>query len=154
MALVQDFLMSGGQIVIRKFDSPRDLAALSEAVVVNCTGLGSFSLFDDKELVPIKGQLTHVVPQPEVNYRVSTRLPDGGNIGINPRSDGLVVGNSQEPGVWSLEPNAEILGRNLANAAKFFAGMQPPADGERLTRSAPPSPIPPLESFLDWETGF
>ena len=132
-ALVQDFLTFGGRIVIRKFDSPRDLAALSEPVVVNCTGLGSFSLFDDKELVPIKGQLTHVVPQPEVNYRASTRMADGSNAGINPRRDGLVVGNSQEPGVWSLEPNPEILARNLANAAKFFAGMQPPAAGARLT---------------------
>ena len=89
------------------------------------------TLFDDKELVPIKGQLTAMVPQPEVNYRASARLPDGGNIGINPRRDGLVVGNSQEPGVWSLEPNPEILARNLANAAEFFAGMRrrPPACG-------------------------
>jgi D-amino-acid oxidase len=149
-ALVQDFLQFGGRIVIRRFESPRDLAALPEAVVVNCTGLGSFSLFDDKELVPIKGQLTHVVPQPEVNYRAAMRLPDGGNAGFNPRRDGLVVGNSQEVGVWSLEPNPEIMARNLANAAKFIAGMQAPAPGALLTRSAPPASPPPVESFFDW----
>jgi len=129
-ALVDDFLEAGGRIVIRKFESPRDLATLPEPVIVNCTGLGSFSLFDDKELVPIKGQLTHVVPQPEVNYRVGARMPDGANAGINPRRDGLIVGNSQEPGVWSLEPNPEILARNLAAAEKFFAGMQPPPWGQ------------------------
>ncbi|MGD9903315.1 MAG: FAD-dependent oxidoreductase [Vicinamibacterales bacterium] len=123
-ALVDDFLAAAGRIVIRRFDSPRDLAALAEPVVVNCTGLGSFSLFDDKALVPIKGQLTHVVPQPEVNYRVGARMPDGANAGINPRSDGLIVGNSQEVGVWSLEPNPEILARNLAAAQTFFAGMR------------------------------
>jgi len=50
----------------------------ARGVVVNCTGLGSFTLFDDKELVPIKGQLTHVVPQPDVTYRASARLADGG----------------------------------------------------------------------------
>jgi D-amino-acid oxidase len=150
-ALVDDVLAAGGRIVIRKFDSPRDLAALAEPVVVNCTGLGSFSLFDDKELVPIKGQLTHVVPQREVNYRASTRLPDGGNAGINPRSDGLVVGNSQEVGVWSLEPNPEILQRNLANAVKFFAGMRPADAGVRLTPAAPPATAPPLGDFLDWD---
>ena len=54
-ALVRDFLMFGGRIVIRKFDTPRDLMSLTEPIVVNCTGLGSFTLFDDKELVPIKG---------------------------------------------------------------------------------------------------
>jgi glycine/D-amino acid oxidase-like deaminating enzyme len=150
-ALVDDFLAFGGRIVIRKFDSPRDLATLPEPVVVNCTGLGSFLLFDDKELVPIKGQLTHVAPQRDVNYRVSTRLPDGGNAGINPRSDGLVVGNSQEMGVWSLEPNPGILTRNLANAATFFAGMHPPDGRTRLTQSEPPATAPPIEGFFDWE---
>lgn len=150
-ALVDDVLAASGRIVIRKFDSPRDLAALAEPVVVNCTGLGSFSLFDDKELVPIKGQLTHVVPQPEVNYRASMRMADGGNAGINPRSDGLIVGNSQEVGVWSLEPNPEILQRNLANAAKFFAGMRAADAGARLTPAAPPASAPPIDDFFDWD---
>jgi hypothetical protein len=53
-ALVRDFLMFGGKIVIRKFATPRDLMSLTEPIVVNCTGLGSFTLFDDKALVPIK----------------------------------------------------------------------------------------------------
>ena len=72
-ALVRDFLMFGGKIIIRKFDTPRDLMSLTEPVIVNCTGLGSFTLFDDKELVPIKGQLTVMVPQPEVHYRAGGR---------------------------------------------------------------------------------
>ena len=151
-ALVEDFLSFGGRIVIRKFDSPRDLAALPEPVVVNCTGLGSATLFGDKELVPIKGQLTHIAPQPGVNYRASSRLPDGGNAGINPRGDGLIIGNSQEVGISSLEPNPEILARNLADAARFFAGMQAPVAGESLARSLPPSTPPPIEDFFDWPT--
>ena len=57
-ALVRDFLQSGGRIVIRTFDTPRDLMSLAEPIVVNCTGLGSYTLFNDKELVPVKGQLT------------------------------------------------------------------------------------------------
>jgi D-amino-acid oxidase len=149
-ALVEDFLAFGGKIVIRKFDTPRDLAALKEPVVVNCTGLGSFSLFDDKELVPIKGQLTHLAPQPGINYRASGRVAGGGNPGINPRSDGLIVGNSQEPGNWSLDVNPEILARNLAAATAFFAGMQPPAPGARLSRGGPPPKAPPIERFFDW----
>jgi hypothetical protein len=52
--------------------------------------------------------------------------------------------------VWSLEPNPEILARNLANAAKFVAGMQAPQPGARLTRSAPPASAPPIERFFDW----
>ncbi|MEZ5285690.1 MAG: FAD-dependent oxidoreductase [Vicinamibacterales bacterium] len=135
-ALGEDVLRAGGRIVIRRFDSPRDLAALPEPVIANCTGLGSSALFGDKELVPIKGQLTFIVPQPEVDYRASGRLPDGGGASINPRRDGIVVGNSQEPGEWSLEPNPEILKRNVDNAIAFFSQMRAP--GMRLTRGMRP----------------
>ncbi|MCC7242542.1 MAG: FAD-dependent oxidoreductase [Acidobacteria bacterium] len=149
-ALVQDFQAFGGRIVIKRFESRRDLAALPEPVIVNCTGLGSFSLFEDEELVPVKGQLTFLVPQPEVNYRASAQLPDNSNASINPRRDGIVVGNSQERGVWSLEPNEEIRRRNVDNAIAFFSRMEPPAAGARLTRSEAPRVAPAVESFFDW----
>ena len=132
-ALLEDFALAGGRIVIRRFESPRDLASIPEAVIVNCTGLGSFSLFGDKELVPIKGQLTFLVPQAEVNYRASCRLPDGSNASINPRSDGIVVGNSQEVGNWSLEVNEEIRKRNVEAAISFFSAMRPFETGGRVT---------------------
>lgn len=150
-ALVDDFLAAGGRLVIRRFESRRDLVALPEPIVVNCTGLGSFSLFDDKELVPIRGQLTFLVPQPELNYRVSSRAANGGNAGINPRSDGIVVGNSQESGEWSLDVSEEILARNLEAAAAFVSGMRPPSAPTRLTRATTPSVPPAVESFFDWE---
>jgi len=128
-ALVRDFQMAGGRIVIRAFETPRDLMSLAESVIVNCTGLGSYSLFDDKELVPIKGQLTVVVPQPEVNYRASGRLPDapagGAAASINPRGDGIVVGNLQDRGNWSLEPDEDVRQRNMAAAIAYFSAMRP-----------------------------
>jgi len=85
-ALLRDFAIFGGKIVIRKFDTPRDLMSLPESIIVNCTGLGSKAIFNDDELVPIKGQFTVCVPQPEVNYRASGRMP-GATVGasINPR---------------------------------------------------------------------
>jgi glycine/D-amino acid oxidase-like deaminating enzyme len=148
-ALVRDFLMSGGRIVIRKFDTPRDLLSLSEPVVVNCTGLGSFTLFDDKELVPIKGQLTALAAQPEVTYRAGGRAPNGGNASMNARSDGIIIGNLQDRGNWSLEPDQDVLQRNVQAAIDFFALMRPPAPGARLTRSAPPQTAPAVDAFFD-----
>lgn len=132
-ALLEDFVTAGGRVVVRRFEAARELTALAEAVIVNCTGLGSSTLFGDTELVPIKGQLTFVVPQAEVTYRASCRLPDGTNASINPRRDGIVVGNSQEPGVWSLEVNEEIRKRNVEAAIEFFAKMRPPSPSGRLT---------------------
>jgi glycine/D-amino acid oxidase-like deaminating enzyme len=153
-ALVRDFLLWGGHIKIRKFDTPRDLATLSEPIIVNCTGLGAQAIFGDQDLVPLKGQLTHFVPQPEVNYQTlgGTR-PEGPNdfgIHMMPRHDGIALGGTSERGVWSLEPNEEARKRIVDAHIALFTAMKPP-NGKTLLASAstqPPSP-PPLESFSD-----
>jgi D-amino-acid oxidase len=122
--LMSDFLLFGGKIVIRKFDTPRGLMSIAESVIVNCTGLGSKALFNDDELVPIKGQLTVCIPQPEVKYRAFGRLANGMvAASINPRSDGIVVGNMMERGNWSLDPNPEVRQQNMDAAIQFFTAM-------------------------------
>ena len=124
-AIVKDFLLFGGTIVIRKFDTPNDLASLPEPVVVNCTGLGSATLFGDTELVPIKGQLTLIPPQPGVNYRAGGRLPAmTTGASINPRSDGIVIGNLQVRGDASLTPDPEVIRRNVQAAIDYFSKMK------------------------------
>jgi len=148
-ALVRDFIMFGGTIVIRTFDTPRDLMSLTEPIVVNCTGLGSFKLFDDKELEPIKGQLTALIAQPEVTYRASGRAANGVNASMNSRSDGIIVGNLQDRGNWSLEPDPDVIQRNVQAAIDFFSLVRPPAPGARLTRSEPPQPVPGVGTFFD-----
>jgi D-amino-acid oxidase len=151
-ALVRDFLLFGGKIVIRKFDTPRDLMSLTEPVIVNCTGLGSKTLFDDDELVPIRGQLTVCIPQSEVRYRATGRLQNSTvNASINPRSDGLVIGNMQERGNWSLEPNEEVRQQNVSAAIAFFAAMRAPMGGVRHAQSVASRSVPTLESFYGEE---
>ena len=147
-ALVRDFIMFGGKIVIRTFETPRDLMSLAEPIVVNCTGLGSFKLFDDKELEPIKGQLTALIAQPEVTYRASGRAANGVNASINSRSDGIIVGNLQDRGNWSLEPDPDVIQRNVQAAIDFFSLVRPPSPGARLTRSEPPQPVPEVGTFF------
>jgi hypothetical protein len=151
-ALVSYFLMICGRIVIRKFDTPRDLLSLTEPIVVNCTGLGSHTLFDDKELVPIKGQLTVMVPQPEVDYRAGGRTPSGGNTSMNSRSDGIIVGNLQDAGNWSLEPDEDVRQRTVKAAIEFFSAMRALEPDVPLTRSEPPRVVPSVETFFDLES--
>ena len=153
-ALMRDVLLFGGRIVIRRFDTPRDLMSLTEPVIVNCTGLGSRALFNDEELVPIKGQLTVLVPQPEVSYRASGRLANGNGqpVGMNPRTDGIVLGNLADRGNWSLQPEEDVRQRVVTAAIEFFAGMRPPAAGARFAKSEPPQTIPSLESFFGLES--
>ena len=133
-ALVRDFVFFGGKIAIRKFDTPRDLMSLPESVIVNCTGLGSKTLFHDDELVPIKGQLTVCIPQPEVRYRAFGRLAGSTvNASWNPRSDGITVGNMMERGNGSLDVNEEVRRQNVEAAMQFVAAMGAPRAPARTT---------------------
>ncbi len=156
-ALVRDFLSFGGRLVVRKLDTPRDLMSLSESLIVNCTGLGSRALFGDVELIPLKGQLTVLVPQAEVNYRTSggiRRSSDEGGIGIHmmPRTDGIALGGTSERGVWTLEPDEEASRRIVERHIELFAAMRPPDPGVRFARSGPPVTTPSVESFFDLES--
>ena len=86
--------------------------------MVNCTGLGAAALFGDAELSPIKGQLTILRPQPEVDY---IALAFG--LYMFPRKDGIVLGGTFERGVATMEPNREAEERILAGHARFFASL-------------------------------
>jgi glycine/D-amino acid oxidase-like deaminating enzyme len=129
-ALMRDFVTWGGRIVIRKFDAPRDLMSLGEPVIVNCTGLGSHDLFGDRDLVPLKGQLTVLVPQAEVTYRTSggVNLPSTPGIGIHmmPRADGIVLGGTSQRGVWTMEPDEAERKRIVDAHIELFSSMRPP----------------------------
>ncbi|HET7288127.1 MAG TPA: FAD-dependent oxidoreductase, partial [Pyrinomonadaceae bacterium] len=65
-ALLRDFYIAGGRVVVKEFQSRKELARLREPVIFNCTGLGSRTLFDDEELTPVRGQLEILLPQPEI----------------------------------------------------------------------------------------
>jgi len=70
----------------REFHEPRDLAHLPQKCIINCTGYGARALFSDQSIVPVRGQLTRLVPQPEVNYGLTYR-----NVFVVPRRDGIVL---------------------------------------------------------------
>ena len=78
-AVLRDFRIAGGGVVVGEIADVAQLAALAEPVIVNCTGMGARDLFGDDSLVPIKGQLVVLRPQPGIDYltvgggRFSTR---------------------------------------------------------------------------------
>ncbi|MFN7109438.1 MAG: FAD-dependent oxidoreductase [Brevundimonas sp.] len=84
--LEAEFLAYGGRIETRTFNTPADLTTLSEKIVVNCTGYGARALFEDKELIPVRGQIAWLAPQPEANYGLHFR-----GVTVLSRPDGIVV---------------------------------------------------------------
>ena len=125
-ALVRDVRAAGARIVIRKFYSLRDLAALTEDVIVNCSGLGSGELVGDPEIRPTKGQLTHLIPQAEVDYSTFGGISPspGGFLQMQPRGDGIALGGTSEQGNGSLEPDEEARRRVVDAHIALFSAMR------------------------------
>ena len=117
-ALLRDFRLAGGKVVLQEFHDTAEITTLPEPVVVNCTGLGARALVSDAELIPIKGQLTFLLPQPEVNYIVLA-----GDLYMFPRRDGIVLGGTHVRGDWSLEPDLVAKSRILAGHARVFSQL-------------------------------
>lgn len=118
-AMLDEFRIGGGKLRVGEIPDRAAIRALPEKLVFNCTGLGAKTLFDDDELTPIKGQLTILLPQPEVQYAVIY-----GDQYMFPRSDGVLLGGTHEQGEWSLQPNLERKQELLAAHQKFFAGFR------------------------------
>lgn len=83
--LMEDFQLNGGKVVIEEFHSPADFARLPQKVLVNCTGFGARALLGDTSVIPVRGQLAHLIPQPEVRYGLQYH-----DVFFVPRRDGLV----------------------------------------------------------------
>lgn len=84
--LMNDFFIAGGQFRRADFRAPSQIAALRQKVVINCTGYGARALWKDETLVPVRGQIARLIPQPEVRYGLVYR-----GVLTVPRRDGLVV---------------------------------------------------------------
>lgn len=84
--LMNGFLIAGGQFRRADFQAPAQIAALGHKVVVNCTGLGARALWGDETLIPVRGQIARLIPQPEVRYGLVYR-----HVLTVPRRDGMVV---------------------------------------------------------------
>jgi glycine/D-amino acid oxidase-like deaminating enzyme len=106
---------------VRTFRTPADFAALPQAVIVNCTGYGARALMGDDSIVPVRGQIAWLAPQPEVHYGLYYK-----SVSILPRSDGIVVqyvGDSDMFGVGIADetPDRGEAERAIATIAPLFA---------------------------------
>lgn len=101
--LYGDFLLSGGKIETAEFHEPGELGRLPQRVVINATGYGARALWKDESIVPVRGQIGWLIPQPGVNYGLYF---DGLN--VLGRRDGIVV---------QLNEKGDMTGWNDTNEA-------------------------------------
>ena len=125
-ALMWDFRAAGGRVVVGEIADLRRLAELPEPIIANCTGLGAKALFGDASLMPIKGQLVVLRPQPGIDYLSigGGRFSDSGSQYMFPRGDGVLLGGTFERGVGTLDSDPAETARILANHRAFFEAME------------------------------
>jgi glycine/D-amino acid oxidase-like deaminating enzyme len=117
--LTRDVQIAGGRVEVRRFATPADIAALPEALVFNCTGLGARDLFGDKDMHPVRGQLAILLPQPEVRYAFQ------GQAGyMFPRADGILLGGTFEQDQWDTTPKPEAIARIVESHKTLFSGFR------------------------------
>ncbi|KAF0092913.1 MAG: FAD dependent oxidoreductase [Puniceicoccaceae bacterium 5H] len=118
--LLDEFRMQGGRIVTQEFNTPEELKGLRETTIINCTGLGSQALFGDKKLVPVRGQLSFLIPQPEVHYNFSNA-----SAYTIARRDGIIVGsmNNGRYGSTDLSVDPQQSDDSVDAIAASMAGL-------------------------------
>jgi len=117
-ALLRDFYIAGGKLIVKEFRDRRELMRLPERVVFNCTGLGARALFNDQKLGPVRGQLAILLPQPEIDY---CYLGPGH---MFPRHDGIVLGGTFDHDDWSLLPRADQRDNIIGAHTKIMKGLK------------------------------
>jgi D-amino-acid oxidase len=106
---------------LRDFTHQEELLTLPEPVIFNCTGLGSRKLFGDQGIIPAKGQLILLPPDPAVDY-----LTVGGgsdSLYMFSRPDYMILGGTFTPGDWSTEPDLQQTERIINESQQFFAQL-------------------------------
>jgi D-amino-acid oxidase len=117
-ALLRDFYIAGGKVIVKEFRDRRELMRLRERVIFNCTGLGARALFNDLKLGPVRGQLEILLPQPEIDYCYI------GPGHMFPRHDGIVLGGTFDHDDWSLQPRADQRDGILSAHTEVMKGLK------------------------------
>ena len=127
------FAEGGGKLIIgRTFTSLDEMASLPHEVLFNCTGIGARQLCGDQSVVPVRGQIVVVGPQPDMDWSINHA-----GFYAYPRRFDTVLGGTREPGVWDesveesvveaiLEGNRRILPHLKRSDVKAtYAGLRP-----------------------------
>jgi glycine/D-amino acid oxidase-like deaminating enzyme len=107
-----EFQMAGGRIETMEFHTPADIARLRQKAVIDCTGYGARALWKDESVVPVRGQIAWLIPQPEVNYGV---VYD--NVTMLARRDGVVIQQTGPDEGWGYNDPNETPDRAEAETA-------------------------------------
>lgn len=96
------YRLRGGVFERRTFKDRREVTALSESVIINCTGFGAKALFGDETLIPVRGQIAWLEAQPDAQYGI-----DFGGASALSRRDGIAIQDRGETDDFGVDIHDE-----------------------------------------------
>ena len=122
--LFNRYINSGGEIT--KLDT--DLKSIDEytrqhSIIINCTGLGSYKLFNDENMYPIRGQIVRVT-NPGIKNIYSDQEGHLSLSYIVPRSNDCILGGTADENNWDNNINMEITSRIISNCREILPQLK------------------------------
>jgi D-amino-acid oxidase len=114
--LLDRFTGGGGQLQAGTVGSLAQAAA-DAPVVVNCTGIGARDLVPDHGLVPVRGQAVIVANPGITDFFIGLANATADLVYMFPHGDTVLLGGTEQPGDWNLDPDPAITRRILADCA-------------------------------------
>ena len=112
--LLNRFADSGGEVEVAAVDSLAEAAA-DAPVVVNCTGIGARDLVPDRDLVPVRGQAVIVANPGITDFFIGQPDATAELVYMFPHGDTVLLGGTEQPGDWNLDPDPAVTWRILAD---------------------------------------
>ncbi len=114
----------GAVLIDRHFENLEDILSLEEQTIINCTSIGSRTLFNDEEFNPVRGQIVYFKPQEGMDYLLYNNVPDSTTswVSIYPWRDRIILGGVYEAKEEKLIIIPEVIDRIIENAQKCLSG--------------------------------
>ncbi len=94
-----------------------------DALVVNCTGLGSRSLTGDQSITPIRGQVVRVEPVSGVDTWLLDQGDEATPVYVVPRSNDIVVGGTADIDDYDRQAHDEVTTAILSRASRLVPAL-------------------------------
>jgi D-amino-acid oxidase len=111
------YLRAGGATTfparIGRLGDARRLAP-SARVIVNCTGCGARDLVPDPDVTPVRGQAVVAANPGITEFFVGISADPSDLTYLFPHGDVVVLGGTEQPGNWSLEPDPLVAAQIIA----------------------------------------
>lgn len=138
------FTAAGGRVEMRTLNELGEAIGAAD-VVVNCSGLGAYTLAGDTSMAPIRGQIVRV-RNPGLTEFILDEEPPKDVTYILPRTTDCILGGTTDAGIWDTTPDPDVaaaivrrcvaLEPRLANAEviEHKVGLRPGRPTIRLER--------------------